>query len=404
MATFVFTARDKSGKKITSQVEAADEKSASKSIRAQGLSPIEISQGEAKTSFKDVSLFNRIRTKDKIIFARQLSTLINAGLPLVQSLHNVENQVKSKPFLAVLSKVRTDIEGGSSFSDALARHPKVFNLVFVSLIAAGEASGTLDKTLERLANQQEKDAEILSKVRGALIYPLVVIVVMFGVVTFMLTAVLPQVEGLYKGIPGATLPLITRVLLSISHLLTNFWWLDVLLFIVGGFFVFKYSKTGPGKEMADKIKLRMWPISHLFMKVYMARFARTAETLVASGVPLLQMMDIVAQAVNNTHIARSLYNAAEKVKGGKALSESIAGDPNFLELVPNMIQIGEQSGSLESMLGKTADYYEKEVDTEIKNISTLIEPLLMIMLGIAALIIVAAVLLPIYNLAGKFST
>jgi type IV pilus assembly protein PilC len=349
-------------------------------------------------------IFNRVRTKDKIIFARQLSTLINAGMPLMQSLRAVDNQTSNKALKEVLTKIISDVEGGTSFSDALAKHPKIFNVVFVSLVAAGEASGTLDKTLERLSNQQEKDAEIVSKVRGALMYPAIVVVVMIGVVTFMLTAVLPQVQGLYKGIPGAKLPWITTFLLSVSHLITTFWWVVLLLVIGGGYFLFRWGKAGPGKEFFDRVKLNAWPINHLFRKVYMARFARTAQSMVASGVPLLQMMEITGKAVGNIPIEHSLEKATEKVKGGIALSESLKGDNNFLDLVPNMIQIGEESGSLETMLGKTADYYEKEVDNEVKTISTLIEPFLMIMLGVAALIIVAAVLLPIYNLAGKFQT
>jgi type IV pilus assembly protein PilC len=270
------------------------------------------------------------------------------------------------------------------------------------LIAAGEASGTLDKALLRLADQQEKDAEIVSKVRGALIYPILVIVVMIGVIIFMLTTVLPHVQELYKGIPGAKLPFLTVWLLALSHAITHYWWVFIIVVAVAGFYTSRWARTGPGKEVVDNTKMHAWPISNLFMKVYMARFARTAETLVASGVPLLQVMSIVAEAVNNVHIGRSISKAAEKVKGGKSLSESLSGDPNFLDLVPQMIQIGEQSGSLEGMLGKTADYYEKEVDNEIKTISTLIEPLLMIFMGAAALLIVAAVLLPIYSLVGKF--
>lgn len=351
----------------------------------------------------DREVRSRIRTKDKIIFARQLSTLINAGMPLMQSLRSVEKQISNKAFKVTLAKIISDVEGGTSFSDSLAKYPKIFNVVFVSLVAAGEASGTLDKTLERLSDQQEKDAEIVGKVRGALTYPVIVIFVMIAVVTFMLTSVLPQVQGLYKGIPGAKLPFITTFLLSISNLITSYWWVFLLLAIGGGYFLFRWGKTGPGKEFFDRAKLNTWPVNNLFRKVYMARFARTAQSMVASGVPLLQMLSITGKAVGNIPIEHSLSAAAEKVKGGMALSESISGDHNFLDLVPKMIQIGEESGSLETMLGKTADYYEKEVDNEIKTISTLIEPLLMILLGVAALIIVAAVLLPIYNLAGKFT-
>jgi type IV pilus assembly protein PilC len=400
MLTYTFTARDPaSGQRVKSEVQAENEKAAAKAIKDQGYAPLEISLADSQSVLGD--LLKRVRTKDKVIFSRQLSTLINAGLPLVQALRNVEAQTTSKPLKIIIQKVIADVEAGSALHDALGRYPKVFNRVYTSLIEAGETSGTLDKALERLANQQEKDAEIISKVRGALIYPLLVIVVMVAVVTFMITVVLPHVEEIYQDIPGARLPILTRVLLGFSHLISHFWWLVIILIIVTAVFTTRWARTGPGRDVVDKLKMRAWPIGRLFMKLYMARFARTGQTLVASGVPLLSVMNILSEAVNNVHIGRSINAAAEKVKGGKALSDSIAGDPNFLELVPNMIRIGEQSGSLETMLGKTADYYEKEVDNEIKAISTIIEPVLMIILGIVALIIVAAVLLPIYGLANK---
>jgi len=402
MLTYKFVARDPATKqRVVSEVQAENEKAAAKAIKDQGYAPLEITLADSSVTFG--GLLNRIKTKDKVIFSRQMSTLINAGLPLVQSLRNVESQTSNKAFKVIIQKIIADVEAGSAFHDALARFPKVFNRVYTSMVEAGEASGTLDKSLERLANQQEKDAEIMSKVRGALVYPLLVIVVMLAVVTFMIVVVLPHVQDIYKDIPGARLPFITLVLLAISHFISHFWWLLLILFGVAIFFTTRWARTGPGKEVVDMAKMRFWPIGRLFMKLYMARFARTAQTLVASGVPLLQVLSIVSEAVNNVHISSSISKASEKIKGGKALSESIEGDPNFLPLVPNMIHIGEQSGSLESMLGKTADYFEKEVDNEIRAISTIIEPVLMIMLGVMALIIVAAVLLPIYGLSGKLN-
>lgn len=401
MLTFKYTARDSAtGQKIKAEVQAENEQSAAKLIREQGLSPIEI---EALGAGKGIGsgFRNRVKTKDKILFSRQLSTLINAGLPLVQSLRNVSNQTTSKPFKIVINDVITNVEAGSSFSKALSKHPKVFNQIFVSLIAAGETSGTLDQSLERLATQQEKDAEILSKVRGAMVYPVIVLLVMGAVVGFMLVSVLPQVEVLYADLPGASLPLITRILLGASSFLTNFWWVFLIIMALFGVFGFKWLHTIGGRRLADKLKMRMPPIGPLFMKLYMARFARTGTTLVASGVPLIQVLEITASSINNVHIEDSIHLAIGKVKGGKSLADSIQNDPNFLDLVPNMLRIGEQSGSVEQMLDKTADYYEKEVDNQIKTISTIIEPVLMVVLGIFAFTIVAAILLPIYGLAGQ---
>ena len=252
-----------------------------------------------------------------------------------------------------------------------------------------------------MANQQEKDAEIISKVRGAMVYPAVVIVVMIAVVSFMLVSVLPQVKVLYDGLPGAKLPLLTTILLGMSTIITKFWWVFAILLVLVIVFGSKWIRTAGGKRYIDGVKMHAPAIGPLFMKMYMARFARTGSTLVASGVPLLQMLDITGKSVNNVYIEDSIQKAIVQVKGGKSLADSLEGDPNFLELVPNMLRIGEQSGSVEEMMSRTADYYEKEVDQQIKTINTIIEPALMIVLGIVALIIVAAVLMPIYSLAGK---
>lgn len=401
MLTYKYSARNAAtGEKIHAEVQAENERAAAKLITSQGLTPIDIELAGGKSG--PGKFFNKVRPKDRILFARQLSTLINAGLPLLQSLRAVNNQTESKQLKVIINQISTDVEGGSSFSDALAKHPETFNKIFISLIAAGETSGTLDAALERIANQQEKDAEIISKVRGAMVYPIIVILVMVGVLGFMIVSVLPQVEVLYDGLGGANqLPILTRVLLAISNFTTKFWWVILIILAVLAFLTTKWARTGAGKQFIDKAKLRTPPLGTLFMKVYMARFARTSQTLIASGVPLLQVLEITAQSINNVHVEDSLKSAAEKVKGGKALSESLEGDPNFLPLVPDMLKIGEQSGAIEAMTGKVADYYEKEVDQQIKTISTIIEPVLMVMLGIVAFIIVAAVLLPIYGLAGK---
>lgn len=401
MLTYQYTARETAtGRHIKAEVEADSESSAAKLIRAEGLVPVEINL--KRISRSPLAKFtNKVKSKDKVLFSRQLSTLINAGLPLVQALRSVSAQTTSKPLKVVINNLISDVEAGSSLAKAMAKHPAVFNQVFISLIAAGEASGTLDAALERLANQQEKDADIIAKVRGAMIYPLIVLFVMIAVVIFMLVKVLPQVQNLYNDIGGASLPLVTRILLAVSGMLTHYWWIAIAVIIVLTIVTSRWAKSLGGRTIIDKVKLRAWPIGGLFMKMYMARFSRTGTTLIASGVPLIQVLDITAKAVDNVHIADSIHKATEKVKVGKSLGESLAGDPNFLELVPNMLKIGEQSGAMEQMLGKAADYYEKELDNEIKNIQTIIEPVMMILMGIMALTIVAAVLLPIYNLASQ---
>ncbi|HSX06137.1 MAG TPA: type II secretion system F family protein [Candidatus Saccharimonadia bacterium] len=401
MLSYQYTARNPAtGQQVKAAVEAESEAAAAKLISGQGLVPTDIRLSGSGRGIAG-KFGGRVKAKDRVLFSRQLSTLINAGLPLLQALRSVNQQTVNKPLKVVLSQIIGDVEGGGTLSTSMAKHPRVFNQVYVSLIAAGETSGTLDQALERLAIQQEKEADLNSKIRGAMMYPVIVLFVMGGVVGFMVVKVLPQVKTLYKGLPGAQLPLITRVLLSISDFVIHFWWVVLLVLVLLAFFTTRWARTGPGKEVVDKIKMHGWPIGPLFMKVYMARFARTGSTLVASGVPLLQMLSITGTAVNNIHIERAIKKAIEKVKGGKSLADSIENDSNFLPLVPNMLRIGEQSGAIEQMMTKVADYYEKEVDNEVANISSIIEPVMMVVLGVVAFTIVAAVLLPIYGLAGN---
>lgn len=401
MLTFKYTARNTStGEKITAAVQADNEQAAAKLIRKEGLTPLDI-QLEVKGGGGLGKRLSRVKAKDRVLFSRQLSTLIDAGLPLVQSLHSVNDQTENKALRTVISQVINDVESGSTLAASMTKHPKVFNKVYLSMIAAGETSGTLNQALDRLALQQEKDADLSGKIRGAMVYPVIVLLVMFVVLGFMLVKVLPQVQGLYAGLPGAKLPIITTVLLSISHFITHQWWIVAIIVAVAGVLIGRWATTSSGIAAFDTAKMKAWPVAPLFMKMYMARFARTGSTLISSGVPLIQMLDITSNAVNNVHIAASITRAIEKVKGGKSLADSIQNDPNFLPLVPNMLKIGEQSGAMEEMMAKTADYFEKEVDNQVKSISTIIEPVLMVILGVVAFIIVAAVLLPIYGLANN---
>jgi type IV pilus assembly protein PilC len=401
MLTYHYTARNPStGQKVQADVEADNELAAAKLIRKEGLVPIDIKSADAGLGGLTKKL-NHVKAKDRVLFSRQLATLINAGLPIIQSLRSVGDQTQNKPLKLIISKVVTDVESGSTLAKSLRKYPKVFSAVYVSLVEAGETSGTLDKSLERLAVQQEKDADIVSKIRGAMTYPIIVVLVMGAVLAFMLVKVLPQVQTLYAGLPGAQLPFITTILLSLSHFVTKFWWVVILLIVVGVIALLRWSKTSSGKKVFDRFKMRAGPIGKLYMKVYMARFSRTASTLVASGVPIIQVLDITGEAVDNVYIKESLRKATEKIKAGKALSVTLQDDPNFLSLVPQMLSIGEESGSMEQMLERAAEYYEKEVDNEVASISSIIEPILMIVLGVVALIIVAAVLLPIYGLANQ---
>ena len=399
MITYSYTAKNpKTGQIVHSTVQADSEAAAAKLISGEGLIATNIQQGSE--GFLPGLGGNKVKSKDRVLFSRQLSTLINAGLPLLQALRSVSRTITSKPFKVVLSQVIGDVEGGSALAKAMGKHPKVFNRMYISLIEAGESSGTLDRALERLAIQQEKEADLQSKIRGAMMYPLVITIVMIAVVIFMVVTVIPQVGNMYQEMGGGKIPVPTMVMMWLADFIIKRWYVVVAILVVVGFSTTKWARTGGGKEVIDKMKLKMWPTATLFQKIYMARFTRTASTLVAAGVPLLQVLDISSEAVNNIHVERAIMRAGEKVKGGKSLADAMEGDENFSDMVPNMIGIGEQSGALEQMMAKIADYYEKETDDAIAAISTIIEPVMMVMLGLIAIFIVVAVLLPIYSLAG----
>jgi type IV pilus assembly protein PilC len=403
MPVYKFSAiKPDTNKRINSELTADSLKDATATIRRQGLNPIDI---KLKNPFSNFSFAtSKIKQKDLILFTRQLSTLINAGLPLMQALVNTVEQTQAKNLKAIIQSIIEAIKSGKSLSQALAVHPKVFNVIYLNLIAAGEVSGSLDKSLERLADQLEKDADVNKKIKSAFTYPVIVLIVMFGVMAFMVVKVLPAVGTLYSGLAsGSTLPLITRILLSVSHIIIGYWWLIILILIVVVVFLNSWRKTKIGTSTLDNLKMNIWPIGPLFMKLYMARFSRTAATLVSSGLPLIQVLEITSKAVNNVHIENTIVDSIKKVKLGKPLSETLENNKSFLPLIPSMLKIGEASGTIDQMLERLAIYYEKEVDDEVKSISTLIEPILMIVLGVFAFIIVAAVLLPIYSLAGNSS-
>ena len=397
MKKFTYEARDQATDKITkSTVQADSENAAARLLINQGFTPINIKEVNNDESFF-ARLAGRITTKDKIVFTRQLATLIGAGLPLAQSLNTVLEQTENKKLQSIVQEVTASVEGGRSLSESFSKFPAVFEPVFLALVGAGELSGTLDESLQRVANQQEKDAAIASKIKGALTYPVIVLVVIFGVMAFMLFTVVPQVEKLYHDLKR-DLPFLTKVMVDMASFLASFWWLVLIILGIGGYFLIQYLKTDSGHKMSDTFKLKVPIFGKMFRKLYMARLMRTGQTLLSSGVSMLDMLKITSKAVNNSVIARSILRAADKVKGGKALSAALQPEDYILPLVPQMIKIGEQSGRIDEMMGKTAQVYEEELDEQVRTISTAIEPVLMVVLAVVAGGMVAAILLPIYSL------
>lgn len=402
MKKYDYEARDSASNKIVKSVVQADsENAAAKLLTSQGFVPLKIELQDDKTSFF-AKFSGRITTKDKVVFTRQLATLIGAGLPLAQSLRTVQEQTTNKRMQEIVQEIISDVEGGKSLSDSFAKHPEAFNKVYVALVSAGETSGTMDDSLKRLAAQQEKDAAMMSKIRGAMMYPSIVLVVIILVIGFMLFTVVPQVEGLYRDL-NKGLPFVTLMMIKIANFFSSLWWLVILAMIIGGYFLAQYLKTEQGIRTKDIFKLNVPMFKGMFRKMYMARFARTGQVLLSTGVPMLDMLRITSDAVNNVIISESILRASDKVKGGKALSASLSNEDYFLAMVPQMIKIGEQSGKIDEMMGKTAQVYEDELDEEIRALSTAIEPVLMVFLAIVAGTMVAAILLPIYSLVGNIN-
>ncbi len=399
MKKFNYEARDQATNKvIKSTIQADSETAAARLLIKQGFVPLNVKEQIGDGSFLS-RLGGRITTKDRVMFTRQLSTLIGAGLPLAQSLHTVTDQTANKQLQSIIQEITVSIEGGKSLSESFAKHPRVFNEVFISLIAAGELSGTLDDALKRIADQQEKDAAVAGKIKGALTYPLIVLVVIGAVMGFMLFTVVPQVEKLYEDL-NKSLPWLTQVMVDGSNFLINFWWLVLIIAGIATYFFIQYLKTENGIKFGDTFKLRVPLFGKMFQKLYMARFARTSQTLLSSGVSMLDTMKITSHAINNVLIEAAIDRAALKVQGGKALSVALEPEDVIAPLVPQMIKIGEQSGRIDEMMGRVAQVYEDELDEQIRTISTAIEPILMVVLAVVAGGMVGAVLFPIYSLVG----
>lgn len=398
MRRFKYRAKDKStGKVVKGDIQAEDERAAGHLLIEQGYIPQSlVEEGTGLLGNTD-----RVTNKDRITFTRQLATLIGAGLPLATSLRTVIEQTQARGMKKIAEEILINVESGKSLHESFALHPEVFNGVYLALIKAGEASGTLDLALKRLAEQEEKDAAMLSKIRGAMVYPGIILGVVLGVLAFMMTTVVPQVRQLYDDM-GETIPGITQVLVDISDFFGNFWWL-VLIILVGvvSGCIYAVKRTPAGRKVMDSIKIHVPIFGGLFRKLYVSRFARTAEMMLATGVPMLDSVAIAIDATNNVVVEEEYRKVLEPIKGGKALSGALKDREYMLPLVPQMASIGEESGKIDEMLGKAAQVYENELDTQINNISTMVEPILMVIMAGLIGVVIAGTLLPIYSLVSN---
>lgn len=395
MKRFNYKAKEKkSGKLIKGTIQAESEQAAGHLLIEQGYVPESVTEEGAGLE----GLIDRVTTKDRITFTRQLATLIGAGLPLAASLRTVAEQTQSKKMKTIVEEILSNVEAGKTLYESFAKYPDTFNGVYLALIRAGEASGTLDLALQRLANQEEKDAAMLSKIRGALVYPGIILVVIIAVLAFMMIMVVPQVQGLYSDM-NKELPDLTKILVAISNFFGQFWWL-VALVVVGviGACWYAVKRTPAGRKTMDSFKLHVPVFGGLFRKLYVSRFARTAEMMLSTGVPMLDSIQIAIDATSNVVVEEEYSKSLDIIKGGKPLSEALRDRNYMLPLVYQMASIGEESGKIDEMLGKAASVYETELDEQINNISTMIEPILMVIMAGLIGVVVGGTLLPIYSL------
>ena len=403
MANFIYKAVDPSTQKhVSVNISAASQLEANRLILERGLRPLSVKEARSGDSSL-MAVLRGIKRKDRVLFTTQMSTLLSAGLPLMQSLETSADQTANKELKKIIKDVIVSIESGISFSDALAKYPRVFDSIFINLVRAGEASGALDTSLLRLAVQQEKDGALIDKLKNALVYPIIVSVVMVMVVTFMLVFVLPKVTAFYDGLEGVTLPFITQALLALSDFVINRWYFLIGIVFGAAFGLRYWMKSNTGQSVMDQMKLQTPVLKTLYRNVYMARFSRTIGTLFGAGVNLMHSLDIIQKGINNIHVERSLARSTAQVQEGTPLSVSLRQNPHFADLVSDMIQIGEQSGKTEEMLLKAANYYENEVEKALKTLSALLEPIMILTLGGVAITIILAILLPIYSVFNNSS-
>jgi type IV pilus assembly protein PilC len=393
-----YQARDSAGKMKTGTVEAVNETAAFQILQQHGLTVIKILPVGRVSALEQIKIFDRVSPKEIVLFSRQLATLIDAKVPIVQALNILVAQVSSEKLKTTINEISQKVENGDSLSSALARYPKVFSSLYVNLVRAGELSGTMDESLSYLADQLEKDYDLRSKVTGAMAYPIFIFSALIIVGFLMFLFVLPPLVGVLQE-SQVDLPFTTKILIATTTILQGFWWLIAAVLLGTIFGLRYYSQTASGEYVFDLIKIKAPIIGPLFQKIYMARFARNLSTLIAGGIPIVKALESVADIVGNVIYRDIILEAANQVRNGKGIASALTPHPEFPAIVGQMIQIGESTGRLHDIMGKLAIFYEKEVEAVLKILTTLLEPIIMMLLGLAVAVMVAGILLPIYNLA-----
>lgn len=399
MPVFKYIAKNKDGKTVSGSLDAASSRALIESLRQRELIIIQIEEEKEKTakSAAGGGGGGRIKMDELVIFSRQLATMVDAGIPLVGALDALQDQMESKGFKNVIKKVRNDVEGGLSLSEALSKQPNVFSEFFINMVKAGESSGQLDEILDRVAVYMEKTLALIRKVKSSLIYPAVVVLMAITITTFLIVKVVPTFESIFVTI-GVDLPLPTKILIATSKIIRQWLPLVVVGLVVGIVALAKVIRTDKGKFVFDVMLLKLPVLGPLLKKVAIARFARTLSTLQKSGVAILTALEIVGKTSGNKVIEAAVFKTKTSIKEGESIAKPLTASGVFPPMVTRMISVGEQTGKLEEMLAKVADFYESEVDTAVSGLTSLIEPLIIAFLGVVVGGIVVSMFLPIVKL------
>ena len=406
MPTYVFKGRNRMNEVVTGERVADNREALRQTLRREQVTLTSVKEKGREIGIPKLSGRKKVKSKELAIFTRQFSVMIDAGLPLVQCLDILAQQQPNKFFQQVLAQVRQDVEEGSTLATAMSRHPKVFDNLYSNMVEAGETGGILDLILQRLSTFIEKIVKLKRDVVSALIYPAAVIILAIVAVAVIMIVVIPQFQTIFMGLlgPGEPLPLPTRIVVGISNFLAGWGGLGILVVVIGTVVGLSfYYRTPKGRKRIDTILLKLPIVGGIFLKIGIARFSRTLSTLLSSGVPILQSLDITARTAGNVVIEIAILNVRSAVEQGKSFVEPLRAAELFPHMVSQMVGIGEQTGALDAMLGKIADFYESEVDAAIANLLTLIEPVLIGFLGVTIGSIVIAMYLPMFSLIGKLS-
>ncbi|MEZ5125658.1 MAG: type II secretion system F family protein [Thermoleophilia bacterium] len=398
MGTFTYKALDPRGAPATGEIDGESKTAAAAALRNRGLTVVDLN--EVRQGVGQIEIGGRIKPKDLTVFSRQFATMVNSGLSMLRCLYVLEEQTQNKKLAKVIGEVRADVEAGISLSDSLEKHPKVFSRLYISMVRAGEIGGILDTVLNRLATQLEKEDSIRRAVKSAMTYPVVIgvfaIIVLLGMVGFLI----PIFADMYRDLGNAQLPLLTRLMVSFSDILRSWRILPIVAVLVAVIYgLLRLKKTEQGTMVWDRAKLRFpMGVGAIIRKLAIARFSRTLGTLISSGVPILQAIEITGQAAGNAVIEKAMGDVQQSVKEGNSITTPLQSVSVFPAMVTQMIAVGEETGSLDAMLGKIADFYEDEVNASIKSLTSVIEPILMLFVGAIVGVVVISMYLPIFNM------